>query len=325
MAATAEETLAQEERHRPRAGVTAIAAGVLTMLGSLLLLSVSDDFPTVPLLDALRSNVAGGPSAGPGVVARKVLYYDDHAAQLILSQLVPSVALALVAIALTFLYRFALARSPELNKVPLYTAVAGGVLVLFPAIVAVVARTLEVSAFANSADQSERAARDVLGSPIVATADYLVDLGTLAIGVAFGFTAYRAMRVGLLTRFMGVLGIIVALLFVLPLEAQLPLVKVFWLLGLGALFLGRWPGGVPPAWTTGTAQPWPTQQELREARLAQRGEGGKAAKRERERERTDERERRQRGGRAEPPETPAPEPPRSRPHPSSKKKKRKRR
>lgn len=319
MAATAEETLAQEERHRPVAGITAIAAGLLTMLGSLLLLSASGDFPTVRLLDALRANVVQGPSAGPGLVARKVLYYDDHAAQLILSQLVPRVALALTAIAVAFLYRSARARNPQLNKIALFAAVAGAVLVVVPAIVGVVGRTLEVNDFASSADQTERAARDVLASPLVAAADYLVGLGTIAIGVAFGLSAYHAMRVGLLTRFMGVLGIIVALLFILPLEAQLPLVKVFWLLALGALFLGRWPGGLPPAWTTGTAQPWPTQQELREARAAQRGERGKEAGR------GDEHERRTRRGRGAPPETPAPEPPRSRPHPSSKKKKRRRR
>ena len=78
-------------------------------------------------------------------------------------------------------------------------------------------------------------------------------------------TALNAMRVGLLTRFMGVLGIIVGVLFVIPLEGALPIVKVFWLVALGVLFLGRWPGGMPPAWVTGEAQPWPTQQELREA------------------------------------------------------------
>ena len=35
------------------------------------------------------------------------------------------------------------------------------------------------------------------------------------------------------------------------------LVLPFWLVALGVLFLGRWPRGVPPAWSTGRAQPWP--------------------------------------------------------------------
>ena len=84
------------------------------------------------------------------------------------------------------------------------------------------------------------------------------------------------MRVGLLTRFMGVLGIIVGVLFIVPIGSPLPIVQAFWLVALGALFLGRWPSGMPPAWVTGEAQPWPSQQELREARMeaqAERKEG----------------------------------------------------
>ncbi|MEA2217731.1 MAG: hypothetical protein QOJ35_357, partial [Solirubrobacteraceae bacterium] len=90
--------------------------------------------------------------------------------------------------------------------------------------------------------------------------------------------------------------------------------QAFWLIALGVLFLGRWPAGQPPAWVTGEAQPWPSQQELRERRLE--GQASKAAERPR---RSTRRER------AEPPETPAPELPARKPHPSSKKKKRKRR
>ena len=45
------------------------------------------------------------------------------------------------------------------------------------------------------------------------------------------------MRVGLLTRFMGVLGIIVGVLFIVPLGSSLPIVQAFWLVALGVLFL----------------------------------------------------------------------------------------
>jgi hypothetical protein len=109
---------------------------------------------------------------------------------------------------------------------------------------------------------------------------------------------------------MGVLGIIVGGLFIIPLGASLPIVQAFWLAALGALFLGYWPPGLPPAWVTGEAQPWPTQQEVREQRMAAREErSGKPRARTR---------------RAEPPETPAPEAPARPAHSSSKKRKRKR-
>jgi hypothetical protein len=38
----------------------------------------------------------------------------------------------------------------------------------------------------------------------------------------------------------------------------LPIVQIFWLAALGFILLGRWPGGAPPAWRTGQAEPWPT-------------------------------------------------------------------
>jgi hypothetical protein len=74
------------------------------------------------------------------------------------------------------------------------------------------------------------------------------------------------MRVGLLTRFMGVLGIITGGLQILPFGGPLPVVQAFWLVILSILFLGRWPTGTPPAWRTGRAEPWPSSSEQRQKR-----------------------------------------------------------
>jgi len=40
-------------------------------------------------------------------------------------------------------------------------------------------------------------------------------------------------------------------------------VQAFWLGALGALLVGRWPGGRGPAWETGEADPWPSSAERR--------------------------------------------------------------
>lgn len=83
--------------------------------------------------------------------------------------------------------------------------------------------------------------------------------GVLALGFAYIFIALNAMRAGLLSRFTGILGIIVGALTVLPLLPG-PVVQIFWLGSLAVLFLGRWPGGRGPAWETGRAEPWPVPQ-----------------------------------------------------------------
>jgi hypothetical protein len=47
---------------------------------------------------------------------------------------------------------------------------------------------------------------------------------------------------------------------------QLPVVQAYWLGALAYLLTGRWPSGVPKAWSTGLAEPWPSAAELRERR-----------------------------------------------------------
>ena len=65
-----------------------------------------------------------------------------------------------------------------------------------------------------------------------------------------------AMRVGLLTRFLGYLGIIAGILTIIPV-VPIPIIEAYWLLALAYLISGRWPSGVPPAWSTGQIERWP--------------------------------------------------------------------
>ena len=317
---TADQTLLDEQRRRTPAAVAAISAGLLTMGGGAVAALVYSDLPSVPVLDALRERFAAG-DPSPGLKALQVRWYDDNALKLLLVAIVLALAAAAIGVALTHLYRSVKARRPQLPHYVVYAAVAGAVLVAVSGIVQAIAVAMEASSFAQSSNQSSDGARDVLAGPVIVASLLLRQVGVFALGFAFVLLALNAMRVGLLTRFMGVLGIIVGVLFIIPIGSSLPIVQAFWLTSLGVLFLGRWPSGMPPAWVTGEAQPWPTQQELREARIEAQAE--KAASTEDEDE---ERPRRMgRRERAEAPETPAPELPARRPHPSSKKRKRKRR
>jgi len=319
---TPEQTLAEEERRRTKAGAAGIAAGVLTFLGALLAIQGNSGFPTLRLLDTLRSELGLDEGSGPGPIARVALFLDDHIVTIVAARVITAIALGLIGVAIVYLFRSAKARNPQLNKIALVATITGAVLSVIAGVVAAVSLATDVSAFADSARLTEDAARDALADSFTTGAVQLAGLGSAILGLGIALTALNAMRVGLLTRFMGVLGIIVGVLSFLPqLEGQLPFVKIFWLLALGVLLAHRWPGGNPPAWTTGEAQPWPTQQELREARMEASG----AAPAKGSDDAAPAKERRPRRGRAEPPEIPAPEPPRAKPHSSSKKKKRKRR
>ena len=108
---------------------------------------------------------------------------------------------------------------------------------------------------------------------------YLDLLAALALTAGMIVVSINAIRVGLLTRWMGVIGIFSGILIFLPIGgATLEIVPSFWMLGMGTLYLGRWPNGDPPAWAAGEARPWPTQAERRAEREEQSGNGkGKPA------------------------------------------------
>ena len=104
-------------------------------------------------------------------------------------------------------------------------------------------------------------AEDLGGSGALLVA--LATAGTVGVAFLFVMLPLRARRVGLLTPFMGVLGVIAGALVVFQLTGISPVIQAFWLGALGMLFLGTWPGGRGPAWASGTAEPWPTAAQRR--------------------------------------------------------------
>lgn len=262
-----EEVLARESEWRTRAGIASILAGLLTLGGGIAAGIIYQDFPRVLLLDALR-DAAGEDIGRPGLRTLQIQFYDDKMITLLLLSAALALGALLMAGTLTYLSQATSARRPEFPRAVIYAVVAGPVLLAVSEILLQVVVAVRANDFVTGGDLSTQAAHDALRSDLLVVSQILRQVALLALGFGFVLVCLNAMRAGLLTRFMGTLGIIVGVLFVIPLGGQLPVVQSFWLIAVGALFLGYWPGrtGVPPAWSTGRAQPWPTQQELREQR-----------------------------------------------------------
>lgn len=258
--------LAWEAKNKIWAGVITLVAGVLTLAGSLLTAAALRDKPSITVFDALRD--AGSlPSKSGGLKTDTALYLHTHAGTLTAGQVFTSISGLLAAIGLVYLFKAARARREEMAQWGLIALAVGGVTFFVGSLVPQLAVDHTIANFVTSADHSTQAAHDAL-SPSAALWGALIGwVGTLGLAVGFLVVAVNAMRVGLLTRFMGFLGIIAGVLFILPILA-LPIVQAFWLMGLGVLFLRFWPNGMPPAWVSGEAEPWPTRQEQMEARAA---------------------------------------------------------
>ncbi len=163
---------------------------------------------------------------------------------------------------LAFLFRAVKARRPETSQGILITAVVGAVLAALGGLAYAILITEQAHEFATHGTQTYPQANTLLSSAAVAILQYAGLLGSLLLAVGFVLVALNAMRVGLLTQFLGYLGIAAAAASLLLIgSAPALLIEVFWLLAVGYLLAGRWPNGDPPAWRTGEAVPWPANAE----------------------------------------------------------------
>lgn len=174
-----------------------------------------------------------------------------------------SVALALT---LAFLFRMARARNPRAQPFVKVFAYAGGGLVAVTSIAYAVVIGTKAHQFATTGAQTYVEANHLTGSSILLVLQLIGEVAALLLTAAYALVAVNAMRVGLLTRFMGYLGVFAGVLVLLQIT-QVPVVQAYWLIALAVLLAGRWPSGTPRAWETGSAEPWPSTRALREQRM----------------------------------------------------------
>ena len=193
-----------------------------------------------------------------------LLAIDRNAGQLLGASAAQALALLLLIAVLWFLYRATKHRRPELPLFAISLAIGGPLLLALAGVLTQLDIVGIASDFTESGATRGRAgetrAEDLLEdrSPIFLALGFA---GQLALGFALLLLSLNAMRVGLLSRFVGVVGIIVGVLTVIPILQGPLIVRVLWLGALGLLFVNKWPGGRGPAWETGEAAPWPSAAE----------------------------------------------------------------
>jgi hypothetical protein len=250
-----EELLQAEARERPRMAIVAGVAAVFTLLGSLV------------------GRLAAG--APPDNLPAAMLFYQEHQGSQYVSAACSVIGAVAIAVVLDFLYRATRARNPELPRQIRPLPWVGGIGVAVFTLAYQIALAVNVEHFATEGSQTYEEARKAIEAGVPALVGLVVQL---ALALAIVLISINAMRVGLLTRFLGYLGVISGALFVLAL-VPVPIVQVYWLAALAMLFLGRSvSGAIPPAWQSGEAIPWPSSAELREQRVreaeARRGGSG---------------------------------------------------
>lgn len=111
--------------------------------------------------------------------------------------------------------------------------------------------------------EEDRASNSIKDASTVSISQFFALAGGLALVIGLMYTCLQSMRVGLLTRFWGSLGMAVGVAALIGFSP----VMMLWFVYLGLLVLGWLPGSRPAAWDAGEAVPWTTPGEKAAAAL----------------------------------------------------------
>jgi hypothetical protein len=268
------EEVARESRRRSSLGVPAFAGGVLYLLSGIIITSTLSSAPTVGVVQGLTPVLSGVANPAVSPRAAEVRFISHHAFALIAGSVLAAIAISALTLVLLLLADATRFRRPEAWSAARPLALFGGVALAILSVAHQGASAITTHSFAVGHDFSNHAVDQALtkGAANVAT-EYLDLLAGLALAAGMIGIMVNSMRVGLLTRWMGILGIFTGVLIFLPIGgATLEIVPSFWMAAAGILLMGKWPNGDPPAWAAGEARPWPSQAELRAARQGERGQ-----------------------------------------------------
>ena len=264
-----QEQLDWEARFGRPAAVAAFAAGILLLAGTFITLSSYKD----------RAHISR--------VADSLLSVDENPGTFVASSVLQALsALCLIGV-FYYLFRATSHRLPQFPKWFLYVILVGPVLYAISQVLGSIDRTDVAQTFVDQTSQvgkfcpairghaGDECANDLLKDQLSPVLIGLSLAGLVGTAFLFVMLPLRARRAGLMSQFMGVLGVIAGALMVLQLAPLVPqIVQAFWLGAMGALFLGSWPGGRGAAWETAEAEPWPTAAQRRGLVPAGGADGG---------------------------------------------------
>jgi hypothetical protein len=271
-----ERQLDVEGAERRRVALLAIAGGTLFLFGQLIVILTNAKEPAIGVLQGLAPALHGAKQALTDPRIGQARFIDKHAVEEILGWVVAAVGLVCMIWPLLFLRGATVARGGKPSRVTRVLAVAAPLLCGLAAVGSTVTETIDAHKFVTQADHTTSAYNSLNFAAFPAAFLILEYLGFFSLAVLFVLIALRAMRVGLLTRAMGIIGIFAGIVFVIQL-VPLPVLQFLWLVGLGMMLLELAGLKMPPAWAAGEAIPWVSAAQQRAASRAASSRGPRGA------------------------------------------------
>ncbi len=191
---------------------------------------------------------------------------NDHPGLLYVNVALQSLGVAALMLALFYLVRAVMARRPEGLKFLWPLLLLAPILLVVGGVLTQLHLTDLADEFLGSGARTTARAKELFKDNRAVASTLPGSLGTLCLALSYVLVSVNGMRAGLLSRFMGVLGLIAGALLILPLpfiRGGGTFVQLFWVVALGVLFLDRWPKGRGPAWAAVDDIPWPNAAQAR--------------------------------------------------------------
>lgn len=255
----------QESALRIRLGVPILASGVLYLFSAITISSVLRNAPSVGLLQGLGPALRGEVNPAVSPHAAEIKFESHQAFGLIAGSLLASVAIVFLLLVLLFLFGAVRFRQPQTRRTAQPLILVGGALIAVMTVANEIVLSIRRHSFAVGHDFTTHAVNAVTHN----VASDIMAIITPPAGIAFVagmiITVVGTVRVGLMPRWMGIVGGVSGLLLLLP-AAELDVIPAFWMVATGIMLMGKWPKGDPPAWAAGQAVPWPSQGSARAER-----------------------------------------------------------
>jgi hypothetical protein len=217
------------------------------------------------ILFVVSTIIRGDALVGDSSTVEALRDFHENRGTLLLAAILKAVALIALTVPLYYLFKAASARSESVRPGLVGVVIAGPLFlaaldVLFWLAVDPAATEFVTPPSTGGGIPIGEYAQDLVENQGLLSVYQGVALaGPIGFTFAVVYTALWGMRVGLLTRFVGTLGMALGVAQVLiPFMLVALMVWVAW---VGLIFLDRIPGGRPPAWAAAEAIPWPKPGE----------------------------------------------------------------
>jgi hypothetical protein len=220
-----------------------------------------------------------GPHSSVDELTLDLIYANKRGTIDLIGAVLDMLGLISVGVVLNWLFVVSRARNPGMKVATRWLVVMGAALSAVMAIAYTVVVASKAHTFVTTGSQGYPEANNLTKAGVVELLPLLLQLGTLLLTLGCIWTSLNMMRVGLVTRMVGYVGIVAGALFLFPIGALVPLIQGYWLAAIAITLAARWPSGDPPAWARGEAVAWASNMKLPPGPAEQRSRPSRAERR----------------------------------------------